>query len=117
MTGVVISDKNVNVTVSKSRPCFLALPAAAVLLSVYCNSLASSRCSVTALIQRWDSIQIILADAQLNVSVPQFNFSFPETFSCDVCASQKAADAILINKKQKGGGEGLEGRGQGDGDS
>ena len=67
MTGVVISDKIVNVTVPVRKfgvgvpplpPRLLLL-----LLTVYCNSLASSRCSVTGLIQRWDSIQIILADA------------------------------------------------------
>jgi len=75
ITGVAISDKNVNVTVNTSSlsapPLMLQLLLLLVLLllvfTVYCNSLASSRCSVTGVIQRWDSIQIILADVPHNL--------------------------------------------------
>lgn len=79
MRSAVISDKNVSVTVSKSRlGATPPPPLLLLLLTVYCNSLASSsRCSVTGLIQQWDSIQIILADSPHNVSVPQLFFSFP----------------------------------------
>lgn len=79
MSSAVISDKNVSVTVSKSRlGATPPPPLLLLLLTVYCNSLASSsRCSVTGLIQQWDSIQIILADSLHNVSVPQLFFSFP----------------------------------------
>ena len=89
MIDAVISDKNVNVTVSKFG--LGAPPLLLLLLSVYCNSLASSRCSVTGLIQRWDSIQIILADALLYVRVPQLYFSFPETLPRDICASTRSS--------------------------
>lgn len=47
----------------------------AAAFSLYCNSLASSRCSVTGLIQRRDFIQMILADASQNVRLRQL-YSF-----------------------------------------
>lgn len=107
MTGVVISDKNVNVTVSKFHPGAPPLLLLLLLLTVYCNSLASSRCSVTGLIQRWDSIQIILADALHNVRVPQSYFSFPETFFSDICMSLNNYWCHFDKRKRrerKGGG-------------
>lgn len=106
MSSPVISDKNVSVTVSKSRlGATPPPPLLLLLLTVYCNSLASSsRCSVTGLIQQWDSIQIILADSPHNVSVPQLFFSFPwNPFQWCMCSPNSSWCHFAKQWRRRGG--------------
>lgn len=49
-------------------------------------------------IQRWDSIQIILADAR----VPQLHFSFPETLFGDIFASPKSSCCHFDKQRKRG---------------